>query len=95
MGIFQESFTLTFFRWFLARREGEKHGGNRVLPRLPSARSHRLSLPSKRTPRHLVMQDLDVWDSLKHRELLVATRGELRAQCSFDDDRETQLSRAY
>ena len=44
-----------------------------------------LGIPVEEIRDDLAMKDLDVWDSLKHMELIVTLEQSFRVQLSFDD----------
>ena len=44
-----------------------------------------LQIPVTEVTDQLAMQDLDVWDSLKHMELIASLEEQLNVQLSFDE----------
>jgi acyl carrier protein len=44
-----------------------------------------LQIPIEKVSAELAMQDLDVWDSLKHMELIATLEQQLNIQLSFDE----------
>jgi acyl carrier protein len=44
-----------------------------------------LQIPITEVTDQLAMQDLDVWDSLKHMELIASLEEQLNVQLSFDE----------
>jgi acyl carrier protein len=63
----------------------ELNKGNRVGKKLEQLLAELLQIPVTQITGELAMKDLDVWDSLKHMELIAALEQQFDLQLSFDE----------
>jgi acyl carrier protein len=63
----------------------ELNKGNRVGKNLEQLLAELLEIPVTQITAELAMKDLDVWDSLKHMELIAVLEQEFDVQLTFDE----------
>ena len=63
----------------------ELNKGNRVGKNLEQLLAELLEIPVTQITAELAMKDLDVWDSLKHMELIAALEQQFDIQLTFDE----------
>jgi acyl carrier protein len=63
----------------------ELNKGNRVGKNLEQLLAELLEIPVTQITAELAMKDLDVWDSLKHMELIAALEQQFDVQLTFDE----------